>query len=144
MATTTIKNVHLKVTVDGTDHSCQFITANLTLPGYSEGDTVEVACPEGQVVELGEAVPGEFTGKVYTDTADAGITWVLAQAAVAGTPVAYEIVWFADQDNTIAFQLDGTAQVGQMTLPWEKPGLSKHDITLTLSTNNGLKRPAAA
>lgn len=144
MATTTIKNVHLKVTVDGVDHSCQFITAQLTLPGYNEGATVEVACPEGQVVEPGEAVAGEFSGTVYTDTADAGITWVLAQASVSGTPVAYEIVWFADQDAATAFQLDGQAQVGQMTLPWEKPGLSKHDITLSLVTNNGLKRPAAA
>lgn len=143
MATQTVHNVHLKITIDAVDYSCQFITATLALPGYSEGTTVEVACPDGSVVEPGERVNGTLSGEAYTDSTDGGLFWALGQASMTNAQVAYEIVWFADQANTVAFQIDGTATVPQVEIGWEKPGLSKHPVELTLNTDNGLVRPSA-
>lgn len=142
MATNTIQNVSLQVTIGGQDYSCQIITAELTPPGYAEGETVEVACPDGKVVQPGERQAGSFTFDSFTDTADTGVTWALMNAYMNGDVVAYSIQWFADQDNTVSFLMTGDATVSSFSLPFEKPGLSRHSNELALQTGT-LARPVA-
>jgi hypothetical protein len=142
MPTTTIQNVQLIVQYGGQDYSCQIASAELTPPGYSEGETTQVACPDGAVVEQGEIQNGSLRTNQFTDTSELGITWAMMNAYMNGTTVAYSVQWFADQDNTVSFVLTGDAKVAQFSLPFEKPGLSRHDLELTLHTGT-LSRPTA-
>jgi hypothetical protein len=131
MPTTTIQNVQLIVQYGGQDYSCQIASAELTPPGYSEGETTQV-----------EIQNGSLRTNQFTDTSELGITWAMMNAYMNGTTVAYSVQWFADQDNTVSFVLTGDAKVAQFSLPFEKPGLSRHDLELTLHTGT-LSRPTA-
>jgi hypothetical protein len=143
MPTTTIQNIQLVLKYDDTDYSCQIASAELTPPGYAEGETVQVACPDGAVVQQGETQNGSLRTNQFTDTSDGGITWAMMNAYMSGATVAYSVQWFADQDATVSFVMSGNAKVAQFSLPFEKPGLSRHDLELTLHTGT-LARPAAA
>jgi len=127
--------------LDGTSVECQVIDLSLTLAGESTGDTVQVACPDGAVVEPGEHEDGSLTGTVFSDSLDTGVTWLLMQAKSAGATIAYVLTWFSNEANTVAFTVSGDAQVATFSIDWTKPGHSRHPIDLTLLSTT-LARPA--
>jgi len=141
MATVTQPNVSLSLTLDGVEVQCQVITAEISLPGLSSGDSVEVACPEGMVKEPGTPEDGALTGEVYADSQDSGITWALGQAYMTDATVQYVATWWEDLGETIAMRFSGDARVSSFVLPWEKPAYGKHSIDLALITAT-IDRPA--
>ena len=141
MPTNTTEEVSLSLTLDGTEVNCQIIDLSLTLPGEATGDTIEVACADGSVVEPGEHQDGSLTGTVFTDSTDAGVSWLLMQAKSTGATIAYVLTWFSNEPNTVAFTVTGDAQVDTFTIDWAKPGYSRHPISLTLNSA-AIARPA--
>jgi len=142
MPTNTTENVSLSLTLDGTEVNCQVIDLSVTLPGQSTGDTVEVACPDGAVVEVGELEDGSLTGTVFADTTSTGISWLLMQAKASGATIDYVLTWFSDQDSAVAFTWSGKAQVATFSMEWAKPGLARHPIDLALIDEPVIARPA--
>lgn len=141
MPTNTTEQIALSLTLDGTEVNCQIIDLSLTLPGDTTGETVEVACPDGSIVEPGQHEDGTLTGTVFTDTTDAGVSWLLMQAKSSGATIDYTLTWFSDADATVAFTVTGQAQVSSFQLDWAKPGYSRHPIDLAL-TSATIDRPA--
>lgn len=141
MPTNTTEQIELSLVLDGAEYQCQVIDLSLTLAGTGTGETIEVACPDGVVVEPGEHEDGSLSGTVFADTTDSGITWVLMQAKSSGATMAYTITWFANETNDKAFTVSGDAQVGAFSMDWSKPGYGRHPIELTLLTTT-LGRPA--
>lgn len=147
MPTNTTANVALTVEITFNAQplafECQVIDAELTLPGVGAGSGTEVACPGGIVLEPGATEPGSLTGNVFADSRDTGITWALAQLKKTGVEFPYSIVYYADQDNTIAVKFSGTAKVNSFRLPFSKPGMAKHPLDLALASAD-MARPTAA
>ncbi len=142
MPTNTTENIALSLTLDGTEVNCQIIDLSLTLAGEATGASVEVACPDGVVVEPGSHEDGSLTGTVFGDSLSTGITWMLMQAKSSGSTLDYVLTWFSNEADTVAFTVSGQAQVGSFSIDWNKPGLSRHPIDLTLLSTN-LARPGA-
>ena len=122
MPTQTTQNIELSLTLNGTEVACQIIDLKLTLPGETTGDTVQVACPDGTVVEPGDFEDGSLTGTVFTDTLDQGVSWLLMQAKLDGATIDYVLTWFKNEDATVAFTMTGKAQVTSWEMDWAKPG----------------------
>lgn len=142
MPTVTIEQVSLSLLLDGVEYNCQVIDASLTHVGKSTGETVQVACPDGAVVEPGEHVDGSLTGTVYTDTtAGSGISEALMLAHAAGATMTYSVTMFSDQANTVAYIYSGDCQVSSFQIDWAKPGYSRHPLDLALVTGT-ISRPA--
>jgi len=134
MPTVTQRQNSLTLTLDGTSHECQVINLEYTAPGYAAGETVEVACPDGVVVEPGDRTDGSITGEVYADSTDEGITWVLLQAQQQQATLAYVLTFYADAASTVAFTVTGECTVGSFVLPWSKPGYARHSLGLVVQT----------
>ena len=130
----TTQNVSLILDLDGTTFECQVINAEFAMPGTGTGTTTETACPDGVVVEPGSLEDGSLTGEVFTDLLDTGLTWILASAKQADSVMNYTVVYHADQPATNNIQFSGLCKVATFALPFEKPGLSKHSLDLTIST----------
>ena len=141
MPTNTTEQVELSLVLDSQEYQCQVINLSLTLAGTSTGDTVEVACPDGVVVEPGDHEDGSLSGEVFADTTDQGITWVLMQAMSAAATMDYTLTWFSNETADVAFTVTGQAQVGTFQMDWSKPGYGRHPIDLTLLSTD-LGRPA--
>ena len=105
MPTNTTEQIQLSLVLDGTEVACQIIDLEYTAPGTTTGESVEVACPDGVVVEPGDLEDGQLTGTVFTDTKDTGISWLLMQARETGATIAYTLTWFYDQTADIAFEI---------------------------------------
>jgi hypothetical protein len=143
MPVNTQPNVSLVVSLDGVDYACQVIDASFTPPGVGASTVTETACPSGVVAEPGSISAGSFTGNVFADSLDSGITWVLAQAFEAQSELDYIVTFWPELGPTKAMQYTGTAKVASFTLDFAKPGIGKHALELELSTAT-LARPAAA
>jgi hypothetical protein len=141
MPTNTTKQIALSLVLDGTEVNCQLIDVSYTAPGNTVGETVEVACPDGVVTEPGDTQSGSLTGTLYTDTTDSGASWLLMQAQNTDAALTYEVTWFADLDETVAFTLTGTAKVASFQMDWSKPGFSRHPLDLELLYPVAIGRP---
>lgn len=134
MAPVSTQNISLVLDLDGTEYQCQVINAEFTLPGVGAGDTTQTACPDGVIVEPGSNEDGSLTGEVFTDLLDTGLTWILANAKADDTEITYKVVYHADQPTTNNIQFDGLCKVSTFSLPFEKPGVSKHSLDLSIKT----------
>jgi len=143
MAVNTQPNVSLVVSLDGVDYACQVIDASFKPPGVGATTVTETACPSGVVAEPGAAAAGTFTGNVFSDSLDAGITWVLAQAYETDEEFDYIITFWPELGPTKAIQYTGQARVNSFQLDFAKPGIGKHPLDLEIVTAT-LGRPAAA
>lgn len=141
MPTNVTEEISLSLLLDGVEFNCQVIDLSATLPGETTGESVQVACPDGVVVEPGDTEDGSLSGTVYSDTTDTGITWALMQAKSTGATMTYVLTWFSDQDNTVAFTWSGNCQVATFNIDWAKPRYSRHPIDLTLQSVD-IARPA--
>jgi hypothetical protein len=137
-------NVSLVVSLDGVDYACQVIDASFKPPGVGASTITETACPSGVVAEPGSIEAGSFTGNVFADSLDAGITWVLAQAYEdQSSELDYIVTFWPELGPTKAMQYTGKAKVASFQLDFAKPGIGKHPLHLELSTATR-GRPAAA
>jgi hypothetical protein len=86
------------------------------------------------VSEPGEAVNGSLTGNAFTDTTAQGLWTALYTAYTTGEELDYEITYFPGVDGQ-AVMFAGRAVVQDPpTLPFSKPGISKHPVNLALLT----------
>jgi hypothetical protein len=143
MPVNTQPNVSLVVSLDGVDYACQVIDASFKPPGVGATTVTETACPEGRVAEPGSVAAGSLTGTAFTDSLDAGITWVLAQAYETDAILDIVVTFWPELGPTKAMQYTGTARVNSYQLDFAKPGMGKHPIDLEVVTAV-LARPAAA
>jgi len=145
MPVNTQPNVSLVVSLDGVDYACQVIDASFKPPGVGATTVTETACPSGVVAEPGAAEAGSFTGNVFADSMDAGITYVLAQAALPQVDAEFDyiITFWPELGPTKAMQYTGQARVNSFQLDFAKPGIGKHPLDLEIVTAT-LGRPAAA
>lgn len=143
MPVNTQPNVSLVVSLDGTDYACQVIDATFTPPGVGATTVTETACPSGVVAEPGGAEAGSFSGSVFSDSLDAGVTWVIAQAFETNAEFDYIITFWPELGPTKAMQYTGQARVNSFQLDFAKPGIGKHPLDLEIVTAT-LGRPAAA
>jgi ribosomal protein L18 len=143
MAVVTQPNVSLVVSLDGQDYACQVIDASFKPPGVGASTVTETACPSGVVAEPGSIEAGTFTGNVFADSLDAGVTYVLALAYETQSEFDYIVTFWPELGPTKAMQYTGRAKVASFQLDFAKPGIGKHPLDLELSTAT-LGRPAAA
>ena len=143
MAVNTQQNVGLVVDFDGTEYQCQVIDASFKPPGVGTSTVTETACPDGRVAEPGAISPGTFTGNVFADSLDGGITWALAQAFETDATITYIVTFWPELGPTKAMQYTGEAKVNSFQLNHSKPGLGKHPLDLSI-TSATLARPAVA
>lgn len=132
-AATQTNNV-LSLALDTEQVNCQIIDLKFKLPSTSAGRLVRTACPDGLVAEPGEPVPGTITGTAYTDTTADGLTTILLDALAADGQLGYNLTLWSDLGNTIAFNWAGQLKVAELELAWEKPGIAKHPLSLTVLT----------
>jgi hypothetical protein len=142
MTVNTQQNVSLVVSLDGVDYACQVIDASFKPPGVGATTVTETACPEGRVAEPGSVAAGSLTGTAFTDSLDAGITYVLAQAYETDATLDIVVTFWPELGPTKAMQYTGTARVNSYQLDFAKPGMGKHPIDLEVVTAV-LARPAA-
>ena len=141
MPLSTQPNNQLSLTLDGTEVNCQVIDLSFTMPGTGTGETVEVACPDEYAYEPGTRSDGSISGTVYTDLADTGLTWLLAQAKDTDATIAYVLTFHPDAGATGGIVFTGDAKVNTWSLDFSKPSLSKHSLDLTAMTAV-ISRPA--
>ena len=119
------------------------IDASFKPPGVGASTVTETACPTGVVAEPGSIEAGAFTGNVFSDSLDAGVTYVLATAYETQAEFDYIVTFWPELGPTKAMQYTGRAKVASFQLDFAKPGIGKHPLDLELSTAT-LGRPAAA
>lgn len=140
MSVHTQANTALVVEIGSTAYECQIIDVTFTPPGTGTGTTTRTACPDGVVAEPGEAVNGSLSGNAFTDTTESGLWTALYTAYTDGTELDYQVTWFPGvAGQEITFQGRAVVQ-DPPTLPFSKPGLSKHPVNLALLTAT-LTRP---
>jgi hypothetical protein len=134
MTVHTQTNTALVVKIGAATYECQLIDVTFTPPGTGTGTTTRTACPDGVVSEPGEAVNGSLTGNAFTDTTAQGLWTALYTAYTTGEELDYEITYFPGVDGQ-AVMFAGRAVVQDPpTLPFSKPGISKHPVNLALLT----------
>lgn len=141
MPVNTTPNNSLSLTLGSEEYNCQVTSLDFSPPGYGAPSVVEVACPDGVVHEPGGREDGTLTGEVYTDLTDTGLTWILATARDTDSELTYTLILHDDQPTTNSIQYTGTARVSSFSMPFEKPGLSKHSLDLAILTAT-MSRPA--
>lgn len=127
-------NNSLSLTLDTKQVNCQIIDLKLKLPAAGAGKLVRTACPDGVVAEPGEPIPGTITGTAFTDTSADGLTSILLDALEGDDDIGYNLTLWNDLGNTIAYNWAGQLKVAELELSFEKPGVAKHPVSLTVIT----------
>ena len=85
---------------------------------------------------------GSITGEAFSDSADTGITWLLAQANEDDDAITYSLTFWPELGTTKAMKWDGVCRVNTFRQPFAKPGIGRQPIDLEV-TSATLSRPTA-
>ena len=127
--------------LDGVEYNCQVTNMEYRPTSRATGETIEVACADGQVNVPGDHQDGSASFEVFGDTTDQGITWAMASAQANDSTMTYTFIFFSDQDNTVAMKYTGDCKVQNFSIGWEGKSYHQHSVELVVLSSDGPTRP---
>lgn len=111
---------------------CQVINASYTPAAPGQATPVPVACGD-TVSEPGDPSTGTISGEVFKDTSAAGVTRLLAEAAIAGAEMDY--VYTEEDSDGYAMSWSGKCTVPQFAIDFAPSKTGRHSLELSLTTS---------
>jgi hypothetical protein len=137
------QNQSLTITIDGVDHSCQFVVSNHTPRGdIAVGDPIYTACGD-TIYGPTEPELGSLSGTILHDTTNAtpGITLALDDAIASNATVVLALTY---EPNDAAKTVVWTHNAKVLPFSWdfERPGYMQGTVEFTLL--DAARNPAPA